>query len=218
MLQKSGGLAFGAVMWGAGLVAAQAADLPSKAAAPVDYVRVCSQFGSGFFYVPGSDTCLKLAGRVRADYIFTEPFSRQTNTTTFRGRGYIALDSYTPTDYGALRATLRAYVTKNSGSDASTTLDWAYIQWAGITAGRLEYSFFDFSPIGDLGYLDATVVGRGAYHQSINALAYTAKFDSGLLATIALEDMTERRIGFDAYTPYTPVLPALPRPTWPAAA
>jgi len=204
LLQKSGGLAFGAVMWGAGLVAAQAADLPSKAAAPVDYVRVCSQFGSGFFYVPGSETCLKLAGRIRADYIFTEPFSRQTNTTTFRGRGYIALDSYTPTDYGALRATLRAYVTKNSGSDASTTLDWAYIQWAGITAGRLEYSFFDFSPIGDLGYLDATVVGRGAYHQSINALAYTAKFDSGLLATVALEDMTERRIGFDAYTPYTP--------------
>src|SRR4051794_22684202 len=89
LLQKTGGLALGAAIWSAGLVAAQAADLPSKAAAPVEYVRVCSQFGSGFFYVPGTDTCIKLAGRVRADYIFTEPFSRQTNTTTFRGRGYL---------------------------------------------------------------------------------------------------------------------------------
>src|SRR3954453_10819822 len=129
--------------------AAQAADLPSKAAAPVEYVRVCSQFGSGFFYVPGSDTCIKLAGRVRADYIFTEPFSRQTNTTTFRGRGYLALDSYTPTDYGALRATLRAYVTKNSGSDASRSLEWAHIQWARMPARPRQSSLLAFSPTRD---------------------------------------------------------------------
>ncbi len=183
---------------------AGAADLPSRKAAPVEYVRVCSEQGAGFFYIPGSETCLKVAGRIRAELRFEEPFSRGDNTTRMRGRGYLTLDSRTSTEWGMLRATTRFYVTKDTGSAASTTLDWAYIQFAGITAGRLEYSFFDFSPIGDFGFLDATVNGRGAYHQSINALAYTASLGAGITATLALEDKTERVVGVSAYTPYAP--------------
>jgi hypothetical protein len=38
---------------------AQAADLPVKAKA-VEYVRVCSLYGAGFFYIPGTDTCISL--------------------------------------------------------------------------------------------------------------------------------------------------------------
>ncbi|MBX3539335.1 MAG: porin, partial [Chelatococcus sp.] len=44
----------------AAVAGAQAADLPMTKAAPVDYVRVCSVHGAGFFYIPGSDTCIKL--------------------------------------------------------------------------------------------------------------------------------------------------------------
>ena len=53
----------------AGLVVvsgAQAADLPLKAKA-VEYVKVCSLYGAGFYYIPGTDTCLKLGGYMRAD-------------------------------------------------------------------------------------------------------------------------------------------------------
>ncbi len=56
----------------AGLVAmsgAQAADLPVKAKA-VEYVRICSLYGAGFYYIPGTDTCIKLAGYLRADITF----------------------------------------------------------------------------------------------------------------------------------------------------
>src|ERR1700750_1008788 len=56
----------------AGLVAmtgAQAADLPVKAKA-VEYVRVCSLYGAGFFYIPGTDTCIKLGGYMRIDTTF----------------------------------------------------------------------------------------------------------------------------------------------------
>jgi len=52
----------------AGLVAAagaQAADLPTRKAAPVDYVRICAVHGPGFFYIPGSDTCIRIGGRAR---------------------------------------------------------------------------------------------------------------------------------------------------------
>ena len=55
----------------AGLVAvagAQAADLPVKAK-PVEYVKVCSLYGAGYYYMPGTDICLKLGGYVR--YQFT---------------------------------------------------------------------------------------------------------------------------------------------------
>src|SRR5205085_7736108 len=44
--------------------AAQAADLPVKAA-PVEYVKVCSLYGAGFWYVPGTDTCMKIGAWVR---------------------------------------------------------------------------------------------------------------------------------------------------------
>ena len=53
----------------AGLVAmagAQAADLPVKAK-PVQYVKICSLYGAGFYYIPGTDTCIKIGGFVRAE-------------------------------------------------------------------------------------------------------------------------------------------------------
>src|SRR5215468_9019279 len=56
----------------AGLVAvasAQAADLPVKAK-PVEYVKVCSLYGAGFFYVPGTDTCLKIGMYLRSDHAY----------------------------------------------------------------------------------------------------------------------------------------------------
>src|SRR5258708_14727636 len=48
---------------------AQAADLPVKAKA-IEYVRICSLYGAGFFYIPGTDTCIKLGGYLRVDTTF----------------------------------------------------------------------------------------------------------------------------------------------------
>src|ERR1700692_1325475 len=56
----------------AGLLAmsgAQAADLPVKAKA-VEYVRICSLYGAGFWYIPGTDTCIKIGGYLRVDTTF----------------------------------------------------------------------------------------------------------------------------------------------------
>ncbi len=71
----------------AGLVAvagAQAADLPVKAK-PVLYVKICSLYGVGFYYIPGTDTCLKVGGWVRAEVnigIRTARSTRSCATTT----------------------------------------------------------------------------------------------------------------------------------------
>ena len=56
----------------AGIVAvasAQAADLPTRKAAPVEYVRVCNVGGITGWTLPGSDTCVKFSGYITAQFI-----------------------------------------------------------------------------------------------------------------------------------------------------
>jgi len=103
----------------AGLVAmtgAQAADLPVKAKA-VEYVRVCSLYGAGFFYIPGTDTCLKLGGYLRIDTTFNaggvqdQPAwngdagqgNRYRDYYSARSRMAFTVDTRTATEYGVVR-------------------------------------------------------------------------------------------------------------------
>jgi hypothetical protein len=56
----------------AGIVAvatAQAADLPTRKAAPVEYVKVCNVGGITGWTLPGSDTCVKFSGYMTAHFI-----------------------------------------------------------------------------------------------------------------------------------------------------
>jgi len=65
------GLLLGSAAVIAVVVGAQAADLPSKKAAAVNYVKICDPYGSGFFFIPGTQTCVRLGGYVRAEYQYT---------------------------------------------------------------------------------------------------------------------------------------------------
>lgn len=193
--------------------AAQAADLPVTKAAPVEYVRVCSAHGAGFFYIPGSDTCIKFAGRVRADYTYAQPRGgdvvvngvvvrrngRDQNVTGVKARARLDVDARTATDYGTLRAFFRFQVDKNSGQQGAThnpTLDKAYIQWAGITAGRAQ-SFFDFYA-SDLNWGSGYLASLGS-DTTTELLAYTATFGSGFSATLSVEDRNTRNVNALAY-------------------
>src|SRR5437868_4228379 len=102
----------------AGLIAmsgAQAADLPVKAKA-VEYVRICSLYGAGFFYIPGTDTCIKLGGYLRVATTFTGGAhgapawngdigqqNRYRDYFVSRSRMALAVDTRTATEYGVVR-------------------------------------------------------------------------------------------------------------------
>jgi hypothetical protein len=87
------------LLGGAAIMAsgAQAADLPAKTATPVEYVRICSTHGTGFFYIPGTETCLRVGGHVRAEYLYLEPSDRSQDTIGFRARGRLNIDARTAT-------------------------------------------------------------------------------------------------------------------------
>ena len=34
---------------------------------PMEYVRICDTYGVGFYYIPGTETCLKVSGYIRYD-------------------------------------------------------------------------------------------------------------------------------------------------------
>ena len=95
--------------------AAQAADLPVKAKA-VEYVRICSLYGAGFFYIPGTDTCIKLGGYLRVDTTFNGGAhgapawsgdlgqqNRFRDQFVSRSRMALAIDTRTATEYGVVR-------------------------------------------------------------------------------------------------------------------
>jgi hypothetical protein len=148
----------------AGLVAvagAQAADLPVKAK-PVQYVKICSLYGAGFYYIPGTDTCIKIGGYVRAEwnyqaansfkprivYNFDDPARDRYNERT---RGGITVDVRSQTAYGTLRAyaVLLSTFSEDGGPGGSPYANAGlfspaiFIQWAGFTFGKTA-SFFDF--------------------------------------------------------------------------
>jgi Porin subfamily len=59
---------------GTGLVpGARAADLPARQAAPIEYVRICDAYGAGFFYIPGTETCLRVGGLVLGEFRGFDP-------------------------------------------------------------------------------------------------------------------------------------------------
>ena len=194
----------------AGLVAVsagQAADLPVKAK-PVEYVKVCSLYGAGFYYMPGTDICLKIGGYVRAETTYhsngnfaagptsQELWNRTSSEFVMRARAYITADAREQTAWGTARAYVAVGVaTTDTGAAITPSIlgfNRAFIQWAGITAGVTQ-SFFDF--------YSAAAVGYRAYNPSEDTgnsgwwvWAYTAQLGNGLSASISAEQRRASQI------------------------
>ncbi|MGF6311681.1 hypothetical protein ABIB82_005656 [Bradyrhizobium sp. i1.8.4] len=153
---------------------AQAADLPVKAKA-VEYVKVCSLYGPGFYYIPGTDTCIKLGGYLRVDVLANTNSdatgntsgagganNRFTNGYTWRSREDLNIDTRTATEYGVVRTFFDA------------TFSWTSDTYGGQGNGSTVYS-----PIGavqapnnaNAGAVAAGVVG--VYYAFIQFAGFT---------------------------------------------
>ena len=204
----------------AGIIAvsgAQAADLPVKAKA-VEYVRICSLYGAGFYYIPGTDTCIKLGGFVRVETALntgtiytagayngpTGADNRLSNYYLTRSRLIFEIDTRTATEYGTLRTFFQQNFLLNtgtySGSAPSTYtgdtvaggsfgMYLAFIQFAGFTMGK-AISQFDAPWSAYPGNNFDGLVGGGGTITGVNQFTYTAQFGNGVSATISAQDPT----------------------------
>lgn len=118
---------------------AQAADLPMRAKA-VEHVRICSLYGAGFYYIPGTDTCIKLGGYLRVDVVANSNSdnggnvfgqggakNRYTNGFTTRSREDFNIDTRTQTEYGVVR------------TQTFLTSSWTTGNYTGAGAGTTAY-------------------------------------------------------------------------------
>jgi hypothetical protein len=200
---------FGSAAAVVAITAGQAAELPVKAK-PVQYVKVCSLYGAGFYYMPGTDMCLKIGGWVRAEVswginsnAFTGTFNipdynnRYTNNLWTRERGYITADAREQTAYGVARGYIAVGIqSNNTGNEAPSSnfnSNRAFVQWAGFTAG-LSVSFFDFYPTLLLQYRTGMVPSADTNDSGIWLWAYSAQLGGGVTATISAEERRTSQI------------------------
>ena len=187
---------------------AHAADMPVKAA-PVEYVKVCSLYGAGFFYIPGTDTCLKIGGYLRSDHIYgmanaggyymSSPNAQETRTSgdtySFRARMNLTMDFRTQSDYGTIRA-YAAIIAQQSSGDFSPTgaavangsagILRAFLQFAGFTVGH-AVSYYDFMNGADYGYLPS-IWSAGTGVNGTDLIGYTWQIGNGFTASVDIED------------------------------
>jgi len=192
----------------AGLLAmggAQAADLPVKAKA-VEYVKICSLYGAGFWYIPGTDTCIRIGGLVRVDTalngnIYDAPqwqggasgsqaYGKDWFTT--RARFSINEDTRTATEYGVLRTYANVQLDWTRGGSgiaggAPVEVDYAFIQFAGFTFGKAVSQFDPQWALAKPSISSGMWAGSNNA-TGVNQLAYTATFGNGVSGTISLED------------------------------
>jgi Porin subfamily len=115
---------------------ATAADLPVKAKA-VEYVRICSAYGAGFWYIPGTDTCMKIGGYLRADTTINgggahgQPAwsgdsgqqNRFRDIFISRSRMALTIDTRTASEYGVVRTFVQGnFQFNNFGTSNGTVL------------------------------------------------------------------------------------------------
>jgi hypothetical protein len=185
--------------------AANAADLPVKAKA-VEYVKVCSLYGAGFWYIPGTDTCIRIGGAVRVDTAFngntfdaplwqggaggSKAYGKDWYAT--RSRFNLTEDTRTATEYGVLRTYANIIMDWQRGSSSISgggpvEVDFAFIQFAGFTFGK-AVSAYDPQWALTKPYITSGFFNGSNNSTGINQVAYTATFGNGVSGTISLED------------------------------
>jgi hypothetical protein len=178
---------------------AQAADL--TVAEPVDYVKVCDAFGAGFFYSPGTDTCIKVGGYVEFGTNFGGGDfgglnSSNNNWGNFYTEVSIQLTASSVTEYGNLTGfidmraktgndnaqgdSLADYVNQSTNS---AYVDSAYLELGPLKAGYFT-SLFDFGR----GYDDTGMFGSDSTVDHIQ-LTYAV---NGFGLSLSIEDQRDR--------------------------
>ena len=185
----------------------------------VEYVRVCETFGTGYFFIPGTETCIKIGGDVRVEYKyfdFAEDFGgADGGDGEFRYRARVEVSTAAETDLGTVTTFARLEGAGNGEegdfdgapgdslfdaragiSDGVVALDQAIIGIEGFSAG---YGDNYWSRNIGFGLVGGITDGLYGYGQSIYA-EYTYEI-AGFAVTAGIEQFEDGNITFIPGTP-----------------
>ncbi|WP_323689963.1 porin [Rhizobium sp. AN64] len=166
---------------------------------PLEYVRVCDAFGTGFFYIPGTETCLKFGGYIRFQTDFNRGNGSSAGTAAGGTSGWdsftraqFEIDTRTDTELGALRGFIgfRGNADNGTASGSSVFVDQAFIELGGLKVGKF-YSWWDDDLNGETDILSTNTL--------FNSIKYT--YDAGSFQAAISVDELEGQFGQFRYDP-----------------
>ncbi|HEU4987932.1 MAG TPA: porin [Rhizobiaceae bacterium] len=199
-------LPLGALVMSGPAFAADAIVIPEPE--PMEYVRVCDVYGAGFFYIPGTETCLKISGYVRYVIGGTSDDGDAGTTPNWYGfdpdhytkqvRARVNFDARSETEWGTLRSYIRVQGDYENGgpgkggsfgvsADPDVGLDLAFLQLGGFAAGYMQSAWggtFNGGDSNDGTHSDDGLDYGDQYRQAVQ---YNFGSGEGLFATISLE-------------------------------
>ncbi|TPJ18912.1 porin [Mesorhizobium sp. B2-7-3] len=209
----------------AAVTGARAADAVTVAEPePAEYVKICDVYGAGYFYIPGTETCLRIGGYVRYDIgggdvgsfdgAKTRDVQDGSDQATWRKNARFNLKTWTgqETELGTLKTYTETRINfgnrnNYSGPDSpqnyaynkGVTLNFAWIQLGGLRVGKDESAFDTF--IGYAGsVLNDTLVPYGNF--DTNVIQYYFDAGNGFSAVVSLEEGSGVVGTIDSYVPH----------------
>ncbi|MER8379706.1 MULTISPECIES: porin [unclassified Mesorhizobium] len=172
---------------------------------PAEYVKICDVYGAGYFYIPGTETCLRIGGYVRYDIGIGDVGSFDGAKTTDQMDGgsqdtyykhaRFTLKTWTgqETELGTLKTYTETrfnwgnhndYLDDNFNGGTSVSLNFAWVQLGGLRVGKDESAFDTF--IGYAGnVIQDTLVPYGGF--DTNVVQYYFDAGNGFSAVASLE-------------------------------
>ncbi|WP_180901112.1 porin [Martelella soudanensis] len=129
--------------------------------APANYVEVCDAFGAGYFYIPGTETCLNIGGYVRFETQFggIQTGSADDSDWSPYTKANFQITAKTDTELGTLTSVMvpEFYVYAN-GDDSEFKLDNLYVDLGDTVSVRVGYfkSYWNDDLWGELDNIDNT--------------------------------------------------------------
>jgi hypothetical protein len=191
---------------------------------PMDYVRVCDTYGTGFYYIPGTETCLRIGGYMQYDIGvgflgFEDVVDKKddldgefnTNDTYFkRARASVQIDARSETELGTLRSYMEFrfnddQTTVEEDGFTNTTQSWeinhGYIELGGFRVGKTDSLFSTFTGYAG-GVINDSFDGLSYGPFDTNQIAYTFTGGNGFAAAVALEEGNGHDFTIDSYMPH----------------
>lgn len=182
---------------------------------PLEYVRVCDVYGTGFFYLPGTETCLRIGGYVRydigvGDLLGSDVDGDGKGDTYFqRARFALRTDARSQTELGDLRAYAQINFDFDTGGSVwsyrgdygkshELYINHAYVELGGFRVGVTDSVFSSVTDFAG-NVINDWLLSYGPFQT--NQIAYTFTGSNGFSATVAAESGAGA-YGIDDYVPH----------------